>query len=103
MIQAAKDVLIQRVCLLIKSENSKLNNKGLNRSTTFDTMELPDMFYNQAEYIETASGNKVCRKSVLCGSQNIVLHGKVSYQVNAIFFLCQFILDNNPIRLCDSW
>ncbi|XP_064607454.1 dynactin subunit 5-like [Liolophura sinensis] len=39
-------------------------------------MELQDAFYNNAQYIETASGNKVCRKSVLCGSQNIVLNGK---------------------------
>lgn len=40
------------------------------------TMELQDVFYNKAEYIETASGNKVSRQSVLCGSQNIVLNGK---------------------------
>ncbi len=37
------------------------------------------MFYNQADYIETASGNKVCRKSVLCGPQNIMILGKVSF------------------------
>lgn len=40
-------------------------------------MELTDKYYDAADYIETASGNKVCRKSVLCGSQNIMLHGKV--------------------------
>uniref|UniRef100_A0A1A8BMM3 Dynactin subunit 5 n=1 Tax=Nothobranchius kadleci TaxID=1051664 RepID=A0A1A8BMM3_NOTKA len=39
-------------------------------------MELSEIFYNKAEYIETASGNKVSRQSVLCGSQNIVLNGK---------------------------
>uniref|UniRef100_H2ZTX4 Dynactin subunit 5 n=1 Tax=Latimeria chalumnae TaxID=7897 RepID=H2ZTX4_LATCH len=39
-------------------------------------MELCEMLYNKAEYIETASGNKVSRQSVLCGSQNIVLNGK---------------------------
>ncbi|PIK46973.1 putative dynactin subunit 5 isoform X2 [Apostichopus japonicus] len=39
-------------------------------------MELPDRFYMKAEFIETASGNKVSKKSVLCGSQNIVLNGK---------------------------
>lgn len=38
-------------------------------------MELQDEFYN-TPYIETASGNKVCRQSVLCGSQNIVINGK---------------------------
>ncbi|CAG5120778.1 unnamed protein product [Candidula unifasciata] len=39
-------------------------------------MELQDEFYNSAQYIETASGNKVSRQSVLCGSQNIVINGK---------------------------
>ncbi|VDP94068.1 unnamed protein product [Echinostoma caproni] len=39
-------------------------------------MELPDVYYCKAKYIETASGNKVSRQSVLCGSQNIVLNGK---------------------------
>jgi len=39
-------------------------------------MELPDQIYSKSEYIETASGNKVSRQSVLCGSQNIVLNGK---------------------------
>lgn len=34
------------------------------------------MRYDVTEYIETASGNKVSRQSVLCGSQNIVLNGK---------------------------
>lgn len=40
------------------------------------SMEQQDIIYNKAEYIETASGNKVSRQSVLCGSQNIVLNGK---------------------------
>ncbi|KAE8579181.1 hypothetical protein XENTR_v10023937 [Xenopus tropicalis] len=39
-------------------------------------MELSELLYNKSEYIETASGNKVSRQSVLCGSQNIVLNGK---------------------------
>lgn len=39
-------------------------------------MEQEDISYDKAEYIETASGNKVSRQSVLCGSQNIVLNGK---------------------------
>jgi len=47
-------------------------------------MELKDMFYLQDEYIETASGNKVCRKSVLCGSQNIMLLGRSIVQENCI-------------------
>jgi dynactin-5 len=47
-------------------------------------MELADIRYNQAEYIETAQGNKVCRKSVLCGSQNIMLHGKTIIQSDCI-------------------
>nr|QBH72929.1 dynactin subunit P25 [Franklinothrips vespiformis] len=47
-------------------------------------MEVQDIFYNKAEYVETASGNKVSRQTVLCGSQNIVLHGKVIVQSDAI-------------------
>lgn len=47
-------------------------------------MEIADMPYNKDEYVETASGNKVSRQTVLCGSQNIVLHGKVIVQSNAI-------------------
>lgn len=45
------------------------------------------MFYNQMDYIETASGNKVCRKSVLCGPQSIMILGKVGFQVFS-FFRC---------------
>ncbi|XP_020621290.1 dynactin subunit 5-like, partial [Orbicella faveolata] len=47
-------------------------------------MEQKDMYYNKAEYIETASGNKVSRQSVLCGSQNIVLNGKTIIQSDCI-------------------
>ncbi|XP_060530384.1 dynactin subunit 5 [Cylas formicarius] len=47
-------------------------------------MELRDTKYNKNEYVETASGNKVCRQTVLCGSQNIILQGKVIVQSEAI-------------------
>merc|ERR1712055_1019145 len=46
--------------------------------------ELPDIPFNKAEYIETASGNRVSRASVLCGSQNIILNGKNIVQSEAI-------------------
>ncbi|KAJ9599800.1 hypothetical protein L9F63_026349, partial [Diploptera punctata] len=48
------------------------------------TMVALDVHYNKAEYVETASGNKVSRQTVLCGSQNIVLSGKVIVQSDAI-------------------
>lgn len=47
-------------------------------------MELPDVYYNKPDYIETASGNKVSRQSVLCGSQNIILNGKAIIQSECI-------------------
>ncbi|XP_023237393.1 dynactin subunit 5 [Centruroides vittatus] len=47
-------------------------------------MEASDVYYNKQEYIETASGNKVSRNSVLCGSQNIVLNGKTIIQSESI-------------------
>lgn len=47
-------------------------------------MELQDIHYNKSEYVETASGNKVSKQTVLCGSQNIILNGKVIIQSDAI-------------------
>lgn len=47
-------------------------------------MDVLDTYYNKEEYVETASGNKVSRQTILCGSQNIVLHGKVIVQSGAI-------------------
>ncbi|XP_023032173.1 dynactin subunit 5 [Drosophila tropicalis] len=47
-------------------------------------MEIADTYYSKDEYVETASGNKVSRHTVLCGSQNIVLNGKVIVQSGAI-------------------
>ncbi|KAI8815830.1 trimeric LpxA-like protein [Fimicolochytrium jonesii] len=47
-------------------------------------MEDPPIYYDKAEYIETDTGNKVSRKSVICGSQNIVLGGKTVIQKECI-------------------
>ncbi|XP_025829236.1 dynactin subunit 5-like [Agrilus planipennis] len=47
-------------------------------------MEMRDINYDRSEYVETASGNRVSRRTVLCGSQNIVLQGKVIIQSDAI-------------------
>lgn len=47
-------------------------------------MEPPVVYYEPSNYIETASGNKVCRRSVLCGSQNIMLNGKTIIQSDCI-------------------
>lgn len=42
------------------------------------------MHYNPKHYIITNSGNKVCNRSVLCGSQNIVLRGKTIIQSDCV-------------------
>lgn len=44
----------------------------------------PLIYYNKAEFIQTASGNKVSRQSVLCGSQNISLAGKSTVKPGVI-------------------
>ena len=41
-------------------------------------------FFAPADYIETTSGNRVSRRSVLCGSQNIVLNGKTDIRDGAM-------------------
>ncbi|XP_022913573.1 dynactin subunit 5 [Onthophagus taurus] len=47
-------------------------------------MEMRDITYRKGDYVETASGNKVSKQSVLCGSQNIILQGRVIVQADAI-------------------
>lgn len=49
---------------------------------------IPNLFFHLPLSFDfnvfQASGNKVSRQTVLCGSQNIVLHGKVIVQSDAI-------------------
>ncbi|KAG1051820.1 hypothetical protein G6F43_005997 [Rhizopus delemar] len=47
-------------------------------------MEAPIKYYNRSEYIETDTGNKVSRKSIICGSQNIILGGKTIIQTDCV-------------------
>ncbi|CAM4858000.1 unnamed protein product [Rotaria socialis] len=47
-------------------------------------MELAEIFYKKSDFIETTSGNKVCRRSIMCGSQNIVLQGKTIVMADCI-------------------
>eukprot|EP01112_Ceratiomyxa_fruticulosa_P000637 TRINITY_DN1057_c0_g1_i2.p1 TRINITY_DN1057_c0_g1~~TRINITY_DN1057_c0_g1_i2.p1 ORF type:complete len:184 (+),score=14.26 TRINITY_DN1057_c0_g1_i2:273-824(+) len=47
-------------------------------------MQEPPMYYEKGDYIETLTGNKVSRKSVLCGSMNIRLHGKTIIKPGAV-------------------
>lgn len=41
--------------------------------------EQTTLIFSLVEFLLQASGNKVSRQSVLCGSQNIVINGKVRY------------------------
>jgi hypothetical protein len=41
-------------------------------------MEEGPLEYNKNDFIETLTGNRVSKKSILCGSQNIRLSGKVA-------------------------
>ncbi|KAL0272554.1 UNVERIFIED_CONTAM: hypothetical protein PYX00_005482 [Menopon gallinae] len=47
-------------------------------------MDVDDIFYKKDDYVETTSGNKVCRQSFLYGAQNIILQGKVIIQPDVI-------------------
>ncbi|KEI37454.1 uncharacterized protein L969DRAFT_96533 [Mixia osmundae IAM 14324] len=48
-------------------------------------MELHDkIYYKRSEYIETDTGNKVSKRSTICGSSNIVLGGKTIIQQGSI-------------------
>ncbi|OWA53861.1 putative Dynactin subunit 5 [Hypsibius exemplaris] len=38
--------------------------------------ELQEQFYNPKDFVETNTGNKVNKKTILCGSQQILLTGK---------------------------
>ena len=60
--------------------------------------------YDKAEFIETSSGNKVSRKSVLCGSQNIHLNGKVRVPDQFIASKAYFFgSDNSERRRNHPW
>ncbi|XP_055347775.1 dynactin subunit 5-like [Paramacrobiotus metropolitanus] len=39
-------------------------------------LEPPERLYNPRDYVETNTGNKVSKKTILCGSQQILLSGK---------------------------
>ncbi|KAI8802633.1 dynactin, subunit p25 [Cladochytrium replicatum] len=41
-------------------------------------------YYEKGDYIETETGNKVSRKSLICGSQNIILGGKSIIQTDCV-------------------
>ncbi|KAJ3347534.1 hypothetical protein HDU83_002050 [Entophlyctis luteolus] len=47
-------------------------------------IDLTPQHYDKSEYIETDTGNKVSRKSVIHGSQNIILGGKTIIQSGSI-------------------
>jgi dynactin-5 len=46
-------------------------------------MQPSPIYYDRADYIDTLNGNKINRKSVLCGIVNIRLHGKTIIKTGA--------------------
>ncbi|CAD6184598.1 unnamed protein product [Caenorhabditis auriculariae] len=52
-------------------------------------MDLPVVTYEKEEYVETASGNKICKKNTIAsntifGTQNIIISGKTIIQKDVI-------------------
>jgi len=65
-----------------------------------DTTDPPAHYYEKSEFIETHTGNRVGRKSILCGSQNIRLHGKVRTQALSIY--AQMSAQKHTIAGCQT-
>lgn len=66
-------------------ETSK-QKSNLGRKITSDTLSVlqTPIFFNSVDFIQTASGNKVAVKSVLCGSHKIHMIGKVGIEERLI-------------------
>uniref|UniRef100_A0A8C9GSB7 Uncharacterized protein n=1 Tax=Piliocolobus tephrosceles TaxID=591936 RepID=A0A8C9GSB7_9PRIM len=61
-----------------------------------DTFQKVETF-NKSEYILTASGNIVCKESILCGMKNIHMIGKSIIKQNVILRVLSFT--NYPLFL----
>ena len=40
-------------------------------------MEMPTRYYKKDDYVDTKTGNKICRHATLCGTQNIKMQKMV--------------------------
>ena len=62
------------------SFEKKMKTTAAAHPALFEDEGVESRSYEDGSCIETSSGNKVSRQSVLCGTSNIRLHGKVSFE-----------------------
>jgi hypothetical protein len=67
-------------------------NMNVGMAIVPDADAVPVEFYNPQDYIETATGNKMSKSSLLCGPKHIRFSGKVTFAslslVHAVLKLC---------------
>jgi hypothetical protein len=52
---------------------------------------VPPAVFDSKDFISTTAGNRVSRDSILCGTQNVKLHGKVDSFPPATHFKTLFV------------